>query len=287
MQHHDAVTGTEKQHVADDYAHLLHDAIAGCERNAHEILNRITSGIGRQQDKSRLSFSSCAGLNISSCEVSEGSKKFMVTLYNPLAHATSQIVRIPVDDEQYEVMDYRNVPVEIQVVPVPEPIQTLHFRSSNAPYEIVFLASSIPSLGYKSYFVSKKPAPIIPTVHIIANQDYQGDDPNAIDVANSITIGNRYVNLTFDENGLLSEMVSGGVTTRIKQSFHYYFGALGNNEIFANRSSGAYIFRPNGTSSGFKRADIRVVSGDVVDEVHQVNLFTFQNVFVSHVDVEL
>lgn len=31
------------------------------------------------------------------------------------------------------------------------------------------------------------------------------------------------------------------------QQFYYYRGAAGNNEVFANRSSGAYIFRPNGT----------------------------------------
>lgn len=30
MQHHDAVTGTEKQHVADDYARLLHMGVEEC-----------------------------------------------------------------------------------------------------------------------------------------------------------------------------------------------------------------------------------------------------------------
>ena len=31
------------------------------------------------------------------------------------------------------------------------------------------------------------------------------------------------------------------------QGFRYYLPAVGNNEIFINRSSGAYIFRPNGS----------------------------------------
>jgi len=33
------------------------------------------------------------------------------------------------------------------------------------------------------------------------------------------------------------------------QSFHFYEGAEGNNEVFENRSSGAYIFRPKETSA--------------------------------------
>lgn len=32
MQHHDAVTGTEKQHVADDYARLLHVGVTECQK---------------------------------------------------------------------------------------------------------------------------------------------------------------------------------------------------------------------------------------------------------------
>lgn len=35
----------------------------------------------------------------------------------------------------------------------------------------------------------------------------------------------------------------------VVQSFHYYVGAEGNNEVFVNRSSGAYIFRPKEASA--------------------------------------
>lgn len=32
MQHHDAVTGTEKQLVADDYSRILYDSISHAEK---------------------------------------------------------------------------------------------------------------------------------------------------------------------------------------------------------------------------------------------------------------
>lgn len=222
--------------------------------------------------KFEFDFETCGDLNISSCDISESSSKFMVTLYNPLAHSTFQYVRIPVESEHYEVRDYRNVPVSIQIAPIPQDVQSLHYRVSRAQYEIVFLANEIPPLGYKSYFITRKDAPKKPMVVLVGNQNDRmlGDDPNAYQAPKPVTIGNKYLNLTFDENGLLSEIVTNGIKTKITQSFYHYLGASGNNEIFANRSSGAYIFRPNGTAGSTQRADIRVVTGDIVDEVHQV-----------------
>lgn len=32
LQHHDAISGTEKQHVADDYALYLAEGVAACEK---------------------------------------------------------------------------------------------------------------------------------------------------------------------------------------------------------------------------------------------------------------
>jgi len=43
-QHHDAVSGTEKQHVADDYALRLSDGNAECKVLMDEALSTIITG---------------------------------------------------------------------------------------------------------------------------------------------------------------------------------------------------------------------------------------------------
>lgn len=45
----------------------------------------------------------CKLLNISECDVSENNSKFVITLYNPVSHAVTTPVRIPVKYADYKV----------------------------------------------------------------------------------------------------------------------------------------------------------------------------------------
>lgn len=290
MQHHDAVTGTEKQNVAQDYARILHRAIHGCSENTKTILNQLTSGkvnnlrkigvpnVPQEFNDSKFEFHSCLNLNISQCIITENNNNFIITLYNPLAHSTFQYVRVPVMDDKYKVKDYRGIPAASQIVPIPESIQNLHYRRSHAIYELVFLAIELPPLGFKSYFVAHDT-----TKEFRPEVLLQMDEPSAVEKptfygfipeqknAEEIIIGNKYVQIKFDKNGLLATITVNGFEHDLTQQFFYYEGAGGNNNIFMNRSSGAYIFRPNGSEIVISdMAEIRVIRGDVVDEVHQV-----------------
>lgn len=284
MQHHDAITGTEKTHVANDYAYLLQKAITLCGKNTREALNQLTvepNILKRYRPAGydpniQFDFSTCANLNISACEISENSERFVVTVYNPMAHSTYQYIRVPVTKTDFEVMDYRNVPIESQIVSIPNEIRALSYRISDASIELVFLASELPPLGYKSYFVRRLNSPKKeterqkPMVFLVQDNGFQSDQPLEFK-SSPITIGNRYLNLTFDDNGLLSSMNGNGVEINIRQNFYVYEAAAGDNEEFKNRSSGAYIFRPNVTEARVisQRADIRVINGPIVDEVQQ------------------
>lgn len=96
LQHHDAVTGTCKQYVSNDYTNMLTKATLVAEEAVSDALERIwyQQGFG-PVGGARF----CHGLNISSCELTENlrpGQDIVVIVYNPIAHAVKHYVRLPV-----------------------------------------------------------------------------------------------------------------------------------------------------------------------------------------------
>lgn len=295
MQHHDAVTGTEKQKVANDYSRILHKAMRGCGANTKVVLNALTAPNESNKSFSELpfEFKTCYALNISTCEVSEDTDKFVVTLFNPLAHSNFQYVRVPVNGNKYVVQDYKGVDVASQMIPIPDGIERLSFRHSNAKFELVFMAAELPPLGYKSYFITRLDNNVDDDEAVYDNPEVIQVQMDAMsyDPSDPIVIGNKvssciwsipistyhfafqYFNLTFDATGFVSTITLDGISHKLTQAFVYYEGATGDNREFVNRSSGAYIFRPNNTEKLVAKDVTNVVHrGDLVDEVHQVHI---------------
>ena len=103
-QHHDSITGTEKQHVANDYHLRLHRGIMAVQQLSARALSRLIAPHQQQIEHGpchlpKLEF--CNLRNISICDVTvrttmKDSGEFAVVIYNPLAFSRVVPLRIPI-----------------------------------------------------------------------------------------------------------------------------------------------------------------------------------------------
>ncbi|XP_046734854.1 lysosomal alpha-mannosidase isoform X2 [Diprion similis] len=260
LQHHDAITGTEKQQVAEDYARILSKAMKGGERILSDALGNLISK--RNQSRSRegaeVHFYTCYQLNISSCPYTEENENFVLTLYNPQSRVVSSFVRIPVTGNSYVVRDFTGANLATQIIPIPPEVLAIPGRESSAVNELVFRAKNIQALGYQAYYVTRGNKTV---------------EPVRSESLSEATIQNEFFNVSMTDDGstcALRKIKSGVTNMRITQSFHYYESSQGNNEEFVTRSSGAYIFRPkdatpkNLTNVGSNQT----YKGPLVQEIH-------------------
>ncbi|KAL2939655.1 hypothetical protein RDABS01_033813 [Bienertia sinuspersici] len=246
-QHHDAVTGTEKQHVANDYAKRL--------------------SIGYQE---------CPLLNISYCPASETDlshgKNLILVVYNPLGWKREDIIRIPVKNEEVVVHDYEGREIESQVLPISDvqlSISKFHVASylgitvREAPKYWLAFKASVPPLGFSTYTVSGVKGAKLTRSSVIT---YKGNKMFPFD------IGSETLKLALSEK-------NGKLTYHNKQRnlgkksvellYGFYPGYNGTHKD--PQASGAYVFRPNGTfvMQSKRKVQSTVMRGPLIDEVHQ------------------
>ncbi|XVE67609.1 hypothetical protein DITRI_Ditri09bG0001600 [Diplodiscus trichospermus] len=244
-QHHDAISGTERQHVADDYALRLSIGYKEAEKLVASSLAFLTeSRSSTGQGNTVTNFQQCPLLNISFCPPSEAAlsdgKSLVVVIYNSLGWKREETIRIPVSTARVIVKDSEGREIESQLLPL-----------SNS-------TSRLRSYYVKAYL---GPSSIISTVHT-----YEGSKTNTVEVGQ----GSLKLLYSADEGKLTRYVNSRNLVTAFaEQSYSYYSGNDGTDKD--PQASGAYVFRPNGTFSikSESQTQLTVVRGPLLDEVHQ------------------
>ncbi|XP_056631266.1 lysosomal alpha-mannosidase-like [Diorhabda sublineata] len=240
MQHHDAITGTEKQQVANDYVRRLSRGIEHAEKDFGTVLGNLLNLT------ININLESCLLTNISICSVSQNSEQFIVIVYNPLSWTINHYVRLPVEEADYEINPkgtlYDLIPTISDFSYVDEQL------GRPSEFELVFAATDIPPMGFKLYHIKKSPKSEVTSVPT--------GDSAAFKLSNN--------------THLLKSITLGGKTLGISQTFGYYSSETGERDK-TGVASGAYIFRP--TAEGSRILEnvklLRKFSGNVVDEVQQ------------------
>ncbi|KAF4397582.1 hypothetical protein G4B88_027322 [Cannabis sativa] len=298
-QHHDAVTGTEKQHVANDYVKRL---FIGYKKAEQLVSSSLACFVDHAAgcEKSTTKFQQCPLLNVSYCPSSEvhlsQGKSLIVVIYNSLGWKREDVIRIPVINEDVIVHDSEGKEIESQLVPLIDAhvsLRNYHVKAylglnlTQTPKYWLAFAVSIPPLGFRSYTISisKKPgsSSTRSSVHTFHTSE-----------KSTVEVGQGNLKLTFskDQNKLTNYVnIRSSVEETVKQSYGFYTGYDGSKDK-APQNAGAYIFRPNGTFLiKPEQASSTVVRGPIIDEVHQkINSWIYQITRLhkgrEHVEVE-
>ncbi|KAJ0096735.1 hypothetical protein Patl1_29102 [Pistacia atlantica] len=230
-QHHDAVTGTAKQHTTDDYAKRLSIGASESESVVSSALSCLTSTGSRDQcAKPTTKFSQCPLLNISYCppteeDISNG-KNLVIVAYNPIGWKRTDFIRIPVKDNNLVVKDSSGNVTESQFVPMDGVRNNLRkfytaaylgHSSNQVPKYWLLFQASLPPLGWNTYFISNA------TNKVERRKGYLSamDSPQNDDI--EVGPGNLKMNFS-GTTGQLKRMhnTRTGVEVAVQQSFLWY-----------------------------------------------------------------
>ncbi|KAG0483166.1 hypothetical protein HPP92_011250 [Vanilla planifolia] len=221
----------------------------------------------------------------------------VVIVYNSLGWRREDVIRIPVVSDSVIVHDSSNGrEIESQLLPIFDAslgLQSLYVKAYLGvslmlpPKFWLAFPVSVPPFGFSTYIISN--AEKIGSGAVMSS-------PYASKTGNNqkVEVGPGDLKLMYsaDKQQLSYYSVSkSSVKASLKQSYKFYAGSVGNKSDL--QASGAYVFRPNGTSAikSEIQEPFNILQGPILDEVHeQINPWIYQITRVykakNHVEIE-
>ncbi|CAF1071518.1 unnamed protein product [Rotaria sordida] len=222
VQHHDAISGTEKQHVADDYVQRLSQGIDA----ALIVMNNAYAKLLPKENQSlpiTLHYL-CQLSNISECLPIEKQDRFTLTLWNPTVQSITSFVRVPVTND-YTIIDPIGQILPSELLSIPTTIKNIPGRMSIAQTELLFKAI-LPPLGFNTYYFQIKTEKRVQSkVEVTFNEECK--------------LENQFVRVDFDNQGNLLQITNyqSNISVSFSNQGLYWYHSYPNG-------SGAYVFRP-------------------------------------------
>ncbi|KAG9404584.1 hypothetical protein AC1031_004785 [Aphanomyces cochlioides] len=212
--HHDSLSGTEKQVVADDYAERLADGVTQGHLRLREILSSASLDL-------------CLLTNVSICNATNTLNPFTFIVYNPLPFAATFNVNLPIASSNAKVERSNGTTVSSAVLSaVPVYSKPLAHAAANE----LIVESLVPPLSWETFHVTPRNAP-----------EHAPAPPSS----DAVVLENEFLCARVNSvSGSLESLTDkrSNTTIQVTSKFKYYqsFSREGDGT-----SSGAYLFHPN------------------------------------------
>eukprot|EP00729_Bicosta_minor_P002033 gene2033-12011_t len=292
--HHDGMSGTERQDVANDYEQRISESHIEAEVGVAKGLSNLLGNdivLGHCNCNSGVGAIAGDCLNISMCEYTAGRTSFQVVAWNSQGQSSEQVIRVPVTGPGYSVSYVGNASHKVpsQLITLTKrdfelPLLYLTYdelkndtivrRTENKATHVLLFTAKLPAVGYETFEV-KMVAPTAPTAV---------ETTHEVAVDTSKRYGNGVYEIEINSaNGMVEMLhnVALNKSTPFSIDWGWYNSSVGGctkgvskgMNPCSGQASGAYMFRPN-TSNVFATGPAEtivteVVEGDLVTEIRQ------------------
>ncbi|XP_064457872.1 lysosomal alpha-mannosidase-like isoform X2 [Ornithodoros turicata] len=260
-QHHDAITGTSAEKVAQDYAKLLGNDIIQCEKVISDGLENL---MWVNPDSTSVALQFCHRLNETICFLTENEDRFIVIAYNSLGRRIKHNFRLPVPyDETYTVTGSANGSYATQIISLVNTVLELPTKTTMTN-DLVFQAE-LPAMGASAFYIQRQ----------TQSTEFR-DNYNLfkLELEESFIENEKYRLVVDLSSGLLREVVllEKSEVLPLRQSFFCYETPPTSSKVTRGTSSGAFVFGPpNNTAYDLgTHVAYRIIKGAIVQEIQQV-----------------